>query len=57
MTNYQKWMSGLDKEFITFIHGNKEIPKQFKDLTFVPVTLKELKQLDNRFINDDSESR
>lgn len=54
ISKYQKWILEQDKDFISLIH-KKKIPRIFKDDDYIGVSLEELEELDNRFINNSPE--
>jgi hypothetical protein len=48
---YRNWMKEQSKEFIRAVHPSGYIPDTFKNEN-LNITLKELEELDNRFINN-----
>lgn len=51
---YAAWMSLQSSEFILEVHPGFNIPVKFK-LERPPITLKELQELDDKFINNSPE--
>lgn len=51
MTKYQQWIKEQDKEFIKLVHP-VFIPLEFKDQILSGISIEELEELDNRFINN-----
>ncbi len=51
-SRYKNWMEQQSLEFITEVHSGLTIPDKFKDHNYRPITLQELEQLDNKFINN-----
>lgn len=52
VTKYKKWISSQDSDFIKEVHGENELPDYFKDHNPKDITLEELRELDDRFINN-----
>ncbi len=50
-SSYLKWILVQDKEFIKLVHGTNIIKRCFKDDCFEPISLEQLQELDQRFIN------
>lgn len=51
LSRYQEWMQQQSLEFISEVHPGCTIPRKFKPQRS-GITLKELEELDNRFINN-----
>lgn len=49
MSIYSEWMRKQPKEFQEEILGDKEIGEQFHDERFQPITLQQLRELDNKY--------
>ncbi len=56
MSKYKDWLSQQDSLFVTEVCRTHEIPKKFKDYGTKPISLAELKQLDEKYINCESET-
>lgn len=54
MSRYKDWMEQQSLEFIKEIHPTCNIPNKFK-LERPSITLKELEELDNKFIHNNPE--
>ncbi len=57
VSKYLDWMVKQDPEFIYEICGILPIKDKFKDYRFRSITLEELQQLDEKYINCESEIR
>lgn len=55
MSKYRDWMLKQDLEFIKEVCGDVGPDDKFKDYKFRSITLEELKELDDKFINCVSE--
>ncbi len=55
MSKYSDWMIQQDNDFIREVCGDIVPCEKFKDYNFKRVTLEELEQLDNKYINGDAE--
>jgi hypothetical protein len=49
MTEYELWMREQPEEFQREILGSKEIEPEFKDNNFRSVSLKQLRELDDKY--------
>jgi len=56
MSKYNDWILQQEVEFIKEICGDKWPTDKFKDYNFKSITLEELEQLDNKYINKESET-
>ncbi len=56
MSKYQDWMNTQSLEFVAEVHPGFTIPTKFK-LERPPITLKELEELDNKFIHNNPEGK
>lgn len=50
MSKYKSWLSRQEKEFIFEVCGKYNIPEFFRDYNFKPISLDELKILDDKYI-------
>ena len=55
MSKYLDWMIKQDPEFIYEVCGILPVKDKFKDHRFRSITLEELEQLDEKYINGDTE--
>ena len=55
-SKYREWMSKQDVLFQKFVH-KKDIPIKFVSEDIIGITLTDLEQLDNYFVNNSPEGR